>query len=77
MKKVFPINDILEAVTLINSKKIRSNPTASIINARYKPYFAEGKATLIIRLGLSFLSLSILLDIKKRIQKKGANYKRP
>ena len=25
MKEVFPINDILEAITLINSKKIRSN----------------------------------------------------
>ena len=25
MKEVFPINDILEAIALINSKKIRSN----------------------------------------------------
>ena len=25
MKEVFPINDILEAISLINSKKIRSN----------------------------------------------------
>jgi len=41
--------------------------TIMTIIAKYKPNFAEGKAILIILLGLFFSLVSLLLDIKLRI----------